>query len=133
VDHVIHSKAIHDGHGANACPSQQFNLNCIKVDHVHGMVALSLLLRTQIWIVHLFMDAQNIFSYCVGGLALITTISSVLFYCGLYLPANQLKLLDELLIETKNIYHKANDEGLLPAKASRYAQTRLRRSALMQD
>jgi len=52
-----------------------------------------------------------------------------LFYCRLYLPSTQLKLLDELLVETKNIYQKANDDMLLSVRASRYAQARLRRSA----
>ena len=78
-----------------------------------------------------FMSAQNVFSYCVGGLALISTVSSAIFYCGLYLPSTQLRLLDELLIETKNIYHKTTDEKLLTVEASSYAQTRLRRLAVI--
>jgi hypothetical protein len=71
---------------------------------------------------------ENIFSYCVGGLALFSTISSVLFYCRLYLPTTQLKLLDELLMETKDIYRKASEDRLLPTKVSIYAQKCLRRS-----
>lgn len=50
----------------------------------------------------------------LGGLALVSTVSSVLFYCRLYLPSTQLRLLDDLQGETKNMYQKANDERLLP-------------------
>jgi hypothetical protein len=71
--------------------------------------------------------AETVFSYCVGGLALISTISSMLFYCRLYLPTTQLRLLDEILLETKDIYRKANEERLLPSKVSGDAQTRLRK------
>jgi len=69
--------------------------------------------------------AQDIFSYCVGGLALVSTIISVLSYCRLYLPTTQLKLLDELLVETKDIYRKAGEEMLLLPEVSIDAQTRL--------
>jgi hypothetical protein len=71
--------------------------------------------------------AETAFSYCVGGLALISTISSMLFYCRLYLPTTQLRLLDEILVETKDIYRKASEGGLLPSKVSIDAQTRLRK------
>jgi hypothetical protein len=70
-------------------------------------------------------SAQNIFSYCVGGLALVSTILSVLSYCRRYLPTTQLRRLDDLLVETKDIYRKANDEDLLPADVSTYAHTTL--------
>ena len=72
---------------------------------------------------------STIFSYCVGALALISTITSVLFYCQLYLPASQLKHLDELLLETKEIYRKAIDERLLLPEVSSDAQRRLTMSA----
>jgi hypothetical protein len=72
--------------------------------------------------------AQNIFSYFVGALALLNTIISVLCYCRQYLPTTQLGLLDEILTETKNIFSKANDETLLSAEVSSYAQTTLRLS-----
>ena len=74
---------------------------------------------------------QNIFSYFVGALALTSTITSVVIYCQLYLPTSQLKHLDELLLETKEIYRKANEERLLSLPASRYAQRRLTRSAFL--
>jgi hypothetical protein len=66
---------------------------------------------------------ESIFSYCVGALALISTVSSVLFFCKLYLPASQLKYLDELLLETREIYRKASDEMLLTPAAATYTQT----------
>lgn len=62
--------------------------------------------------------SSNIFSYFVGGLALISTITSVLLYCRVYLPSAQMKVLEELLTETKVIYDKANLEGLLPREAA---------------
>jgi hypothetical protein len=75
--------------------------------------------------------AQDIFSYSVGGLAVISTITSAVFYCRLFLPSTRLKALDELLIETKGIYHKAYEESLLPYTVARYAQARLRRSVVI--
>jgi hypothetical protein len=74
--------------------------------------------------------AQDIFSYSVGGFAVISTITSALFYCRLFLPSTRLKVLDELLVETKEIYHKAEAERLLPNAVSRDAQVRLRRSVI---
>jgi hypothetical protein len=76
-------------------------------------------------------QADNIFSYCVGTLALITTITSVLLYCRqYYLPTSQLRLLDDILSETKNIYHRTYGEGLLPPIASKYAETQLNSSVV---
>jgi hypothetical protein len=69
--------------------------------------------------------AQNVFSYSVGALALISTIISVLSFCCRYLPTTQLVLLDEILTETKNIFSKANDETLLSAEVVSYARTYL--------
>jgi hypothetical protein len=69
--------------------------------------------------------AQILFSYCVGALALFNTILSVLSYCRRYLPTTQLKLLDEILTETKNIFAKANDETLLSVEVVSYAQMSL--------
>jgi hypothetical protein len=75
--------------------------------------------------------AQDIFSYSVGGLAVISTITSALFYCRLFLPSTRLKVLDELLVETKEIYQKAEAERLLPDDVSSDAQVRLRRSVVI--
>jgi hypothetical protein len=69
---------------------------------------------------------DNIFSYCVGGLALLSTIFSMLFFCRLYLPATQLKLLDELLAETKDMHKKTHEEGLLTYTVFSRVQERLR-------
>jgi hypothetical protein len=74
---------------------------------------------------------ENIFSYCVGGLALLSTIFSMLFFCRLYLPATQLKLLDELLAEMKDMHKKTHQEGLLNHTVYSRVQTRLRRSVHM--
>jgi hypothetical protein len=69
--------------------------------------------------------AENIFSYYVGALALVSTVSSAFLYCRLYLPTSQLRILDDLLEETKNIHRKTDSEGLLSPEASKYAQTHL--------
>jgi len=69
--------------------------------------------------------AENPFSYYVGALALFSTVSSGLLYCRLYLPTSQLRILDELLEETRNIHRKTGSEGLLSHEASNYAQTHL--------
>lgn len=78
-------------------------------------------------------QSSNIFSYCVGAFALISTITSVSFYCQLYLPTSQLKQLDELLLETKRIYLKANDERLLVPDVFTEAQRRLSASVFHVD
>jgi hypothetical protein len=72
--------------------------------------------------------AEIIFGYCIGGFALVSTISSAVFFCRRFSPTTQLKVLDELLKETKDIYRKANDEMLLQKQVFIYAQTHLRRS-----
>ena len=73
---------------------------------------------------------ESVFSYCVGALALVSTVTSALLFCKLYLPTSQLKHLDELLLETKEIYRKASDEMLLPPATSTYAGRRLTQSVL---
>ena len=57
---------------------------------------------------------SNEFSYFLGGLALMTTIVSLVLYTRTYLPSTQLKILDELLQETRQIYEKSDAEDLLP-------------------
>ncbi|KAF9463065.1 hypothetical protein BDZ94DRAFT_1259982 [Collybia nuda] len=58
--------------------------------------------------------ASNIFSFFLGGLALISAITSTILYYRAFLPTAQMKILDDLLRETKDIYVKAEAEGLLP-------------------
>lgn len=73
------------------------------------------------------MAAENTFNFFVGGLALISTLLSVLLYLHSYLPGPQMKAFDELFVETKTIYEKASAEGLLSPDMSRKAQARLRK------
>jgi hypothetical protein len=70
---------------------------------------------------------ENSFSYFIGGLALLSTTFSMLFFCRLYLPETRLKILDELLVETKEIHRKTNEEGLLSDLIFDEVQARLRR------
>lgn len=71
------------------------------------------------------MAAESTFNFFVGGLALLSTVFSMLVYLNSYLPAPRMKLFDELLVETKSIYEKASAEGLLPPDMSIEAQDRL--------
>lgn len=59
-------------------------------------------------------QSSNLFSYCIGGFALISTLASITIFSRGYLPAAQMKILTELLDETKMIYEKAEAEQLLP-------------------
>lgn len=73
--------------------------------------------------------SESIFSYFVGGLALVSAIISTILYYRIYLPEAQIKILDDLLRETKDIYKKADADGLLEeAEAFRnFIQTQLLR------
>ncbi|KAF9461975.1 hypothetical protein BDZ94DRAFT_757675 [Collybia nuda] len=72
-------------------------------------------------------STSNAFSYAVGGLALFSTLASVLLYSRTYLPGAQMKVLDDLLVETRQIYEKASTEGLLPPDVSSVAYFKLLR------
>lgn len=75
--------------------------------------------------------ASNTFSYAIGGIAIISTISSLLLYSRVFLPNTQLRILDDLLTETRTIYHKAEAEGLLPCDVSAKAKAKLLRSVYL--
>lgn len=72
------------------------------------------------------MNSESVFNYFVGALALLSTFFSMLLYLRVSLPGPQMKVFDELLVETKSIYEKASAEGLLPAEMSLEAQNQLR-------
>lgn len=59
-------------------------------------------------------SSTNTFDYFIGGLGLISTLASIFLYYSRYLPGTQIKLLNELLSETKEIYQSACANGLLP-------------------
>lgn len=73
------------------------------------------------------MAAETTFNYFVGGLALLSTLFSMLLYINTYLPGPQMKVFDELLMETKTIFEKAIAETLLPPEMARKAQAQLQR------
>ncbi|KAF9001764.1 hypothetical protein BDQ17DRAFT_1409906 [Cyathus striatus] len=59
-------------------------------------------------------SSADMFNYAVGVLAVVSTMSSaVFFYCS-YLPGAQIKVLDALLQDTWNIYKDAEINGALP-------------------
>jgi hypothetical protein len=60
------------------------------------------------------MDTANLFSYCVGGLALVSSIVSVVIFYRSYLPGVQIRLLDDVLQETKQIFQATEADGLFP-------------------
>lgn len=66
-------------------------------------------------------QSSNLFSYCVGGFALFSTLVSVAMFSRGYLPTAQMKILTEILDETKSIYDKAEAEQLLPDEQFRRA------------
>ena len=61
-------------------------------------------------------DAKSsiLFDYFVGGLALFSAIMSIAIFAHAYLPGVQMKILDELLDESKGIYESVQVGGLLP-------------------
>ncbi|GLB34248.1 hypothetical protein LshimejAT787_0111320 [Lyophyllum shimeji] len=71
------------------------------------------------------MASESIFNYFVGGLALLSTVLSMLIYLNVYLPGPRMKAFDDLLAETKAIYEKAREEDLLSPEMSRRAQANL--------
>ena len=58
--------------------------------------------------------ASQDLSYFLGGLALMSTVTSLGLYSRSYLPNAQIKILDELLHETRQIYEKSDAEDLIP-------------------
>ena len=54
------------------------------------------------------------FSYFLGGLALMSTVVSLMLCSSFYLPSSQMKILDELLQETRKIYDNSLSEDLIP-------------------
>ena len=58
--------------------------------------------------------ASQDLSYFLGGLALMSAVTSLGLYSRSYLPNAQIKILDELLHETGQIYEKSDAEDLIP-------------------
>lgn len=71
------------------------------------------------------MGSEDIFNYYIGGLTLISTMVSIALYCRTYLAGAQIKVLDELLQETRMIYEKSSAEGLLPMEYKREMDVKL--------
>ena len=59
-------------------------------------------------------QASTDFSYFLGGLAVMSTIFSLAYGLQSYMPSNQMKILDELLLDTRQIYDKSLAGGFLP-------------------
>ncbi|GLB34246.1 hypothetical protein LshimejAT787_0111300 [Lyophyllum shimeji] len=79
------------------------------------------------------MASESSFNYFVGGLALLSTVFSMLVYLNVYLPGPRMKAFDELLVEAREIYEKARGEDLLPPEMSRQAQAKLRKFEFQAD
>jgi len=60
-------------------------------------------------------SASNHFNFIAGVLGFIVTVASTTLCCRAYLPGAQMKILDELLTETRTIYEKANADDLFPS------------------
>ena len=70
-------------------------------------------------------QSSSDFGYFVGGLGLMSTAISLAFFSRSYLPSNQMKILDELLRETRQIYEKSVEADLLPSNLQRALGERL--------
>lgn len=57
----------------------------------------------------------NNFNFVAGVFGFVVTIASAALCCRAYLPGTQMKILDELLKETRSIYEKANADNLFPS------------------
>lgn len=58
--------------------------------------------------------SEKAFGFFVGVFALFSAVLSTILYYRAYLPGAEIKVLDELLRETMDIYDKARAGGLLP-------------------
>jgi len=72
-------------------------------------------------------QASNDFGYFIGGLALMSTITSLALCSRSYLLVSQMKILDNLLQETRQIYEKSDAEDLLPSDSKLSFASRLTR------
>jgi hypothetical protein len=64
-------------------------------------------------------NSANLFNFAVGVFGFVTTVASVALFCRSYLPGAQMKILDELLKETRTIFEIADADGLFPSDAFR--------------
>ena len=64
-------------------------------------------------------NSANLFNFAVGVFGFATTIASVALFFRAYLPGAQMKILDELLKETRTIFEIADADGLFPSDAFR--------------
>ncbi|KIK04126.1 hypothetical protein K443DRAFT_93835 [Laccaria amethystina LaAM-08-1] len=70
-------------------------------------------------------SASNHFNFVAGVLGFAITIISAAACCRTYLPGAQMKILDELLKETRTIYEKADADGLFPSENFKEASLRM--------
>ncbi|KAF5387972.1 hypothetical protein D9615_000855 [Tricholomella constricta] len=71
------------------------------------------------------MPSESAFNYIAGGLTFLTIAFSLRALIQRYLPQTQMELYDALLLDTKNIYSRACEEGLLPADMSQKTKVQL--------
>ena len=60
-------------------------------------------------------SAANHFNFLAGVFGFIVTVASTALCCRAYLPGAQMRILDELLKETRTIYEKADADNLFPS------------------
>ena len=60
-------------------------------------------------------NAASHFNFIIGVLGFAVTIASTVLCFRTYLPGAQMKILDELLKETRSIYEKADADDLFPS------------------
>ncbi|KAF8978281.1 hypothetical protein BDQ17DRAFT_1383067 [Cyathus striatus] len=65
------------------------------------------------------MFSEDIFNYAVGVLAIASALVSIALCSRSYLPGAQMKALDEVVNEIKDMYIKAQADGVLPREPQR--------------
>jgi hypothetical protein len=65
---------------------------------------------------------SNIFGFIAGGVSLLGVVVAV---CRPQLPSNKIKILENLLHETENIFKEAVEDGLLGREFARMTEHRL--------
>lgn len=63
--------------------------------------------------------SANHFSFIAGVLGFVMAVTSASAWCRAYFPSVQMKILDDLLRETRQIYEQADTENLFPSEKFR--------------
>ncbi|KAF8994797.1 hypothetical protein BDQ17DRAFT_1330922 [Cyathus striatus] len=68
------------------------------------------------------MNYQDVFNLAIGIVTVISVITSVIYYCRIYLPGIQMKALDDFFGDAKGLYNKVEADWLLPEGSGKRAE-----------